>query len=175
MNKKRYVRGGSDCGAVGPTNRPFLTDGIYLVETGGSSYQRVARLCTLKKTFPFAQMAKEAPELATYLRVKALEIIGSTLRMNNDGSWTYTIPSTAALASDILTFLAMDKDERQRAIQKAASETTKLDSDGNVVDDLGKRLYTKYSKEAFAVKLRQLKKQVKEYERILADKMIDDL
>ncbi len=175
MNKKHYIKGESDCGAKGPTRRPFLSDGIYLVETGGSSYQRIAKLCTLTKNFPFAQMAKVIPELATYLRAKSLEIMGSTLRMNADGSWQYTFPSTTAIASDIIKFLAMDKDGRQRAIDMAVAWNTHLSSEGHVVDGNGKIIYTKYDKEAYAIKLRDLRKQVKEYERILTDKLIDDL
>ena len=174
MNKTVYIKEKRKYQAVG-TEAHFVGDGIYLVEQNGRSYSRVAKLGTLKKTAKFAKMAKEIPELAIYLYAIMHQKVSGTLRMDKDGSWQYQIPSTHDLASDIITFLGMDADERKRAINIAASQDTHLDSDGNVVDSVGKLLHTRYSKEAYAVKLHQLQKQVAEYEQILSEQLLDDL
>jgi len=174
MSEKYYIKHGKRYKLVGYEPH-FTTDGIYLVKQQGCSYQRVAKLTDLKENFPYALMAKDVPELASYIGAKSLEEISGSLIMYPDGHFQYSLPSHSDIAENILKFLAMSSDERKRTIEKARTANTHINSEGAVVDKYGDMVYSKYSKEAFAAKLTQLRKEVAEYERILEQRLIDEL
>lgn len=161
-----------------PKNNNFSSDGFYLVSDGGNSYQRIAKLCELDyidNKILYASMARDIDALSTYLYVKNRSDISGTLKMNPDGSFSYAFPCNSDIAASILRFLAASEDKRKEIIEEECRKNTRIDHNANVVDARGHIIHNNYSKEAFAAKLQEYKRMVEEYERILADRLIDDL
>jgi hypothetical protein len=159
-------------------NNNFSSDGLYLVSDGGNSYHRIAKICELDhidNKILYASMARDVDALSAYLYTKNCSDISGTMKMNHDGSFTYTFPCKSDAAMGILRFLAASEDKRKEIIEEECRKNTRIDHNANVVDARGHIIHNNYSKEAFAAKLQEYKRMVEEYERILADRLIDDL
>ena len=174
MSTKYYIKKGKRYELIG-YDPHFIADGMYLVTQHGRAYQRVMKLNDLKDTYPYSAMAKDIPELAGFLRAHGADAIGGTLQMRPEGSYQYQFPANQDMAEHILKFLAMTTEERKEVLKKMYENNHHLDREGNVVDLHSNIVFTKYSKEAYAAKLEDLRKQVAEYERVLGKRLLDDL
>jgi hypothetical protein len=97
----------------------MFSNGIWLVqeEPTNKSKQLILKIGELKELYPYAQMAQDLNELASFLCYWKNSKVKETI-VNRNGEITYTLGSATEQAEDILKFLAMGKEERKDWISK---------------------------------------------------------
>lgn len=118
-----YIKEGRKFKKVFETPRLY-SDGVWLVQTTeyGKSSQCILKLGELKELYPYAQMAADIDDLASFIVSSCLNRELKTLTKNADGSYTYTYGSGAEQAKEILKFLSLSKDQRKKENERLSSE-----------------------------------------------------
>ena len=150
-------------------------DGLWIIDHKGGKRQMIARMSELKNPLLYGQLAVDADELATYLRVLIYKYFNDTVQITPNNNFRYVLPSAQEMALTILKFLSLDKREKEQEVEKASKCVNHIDEDGNILDDIGGLVYDKDTKEAVAVRLREAQRQVANEEKLLAAKCIESL
>lgn len=154
-------------------NKSRLSEGIWLVKDNGNSSQQIAKLGDLIDAFPYAQMAIDIDVLANFIRTKFNQYFSDSLQLTKDGGIRYYLPSVTDMAKDILKFLSLPKEQKEKTIKDLSNKIRRLDKKGNVLDDSGNIIHKSYTAEAILYKIEELKKEIKYYERAFEDKCIE--
>lgn len=140
-----------------------LAPGIWRISNARNSKSstRIAKLGELTDVFPYAHMAGAEPELATFLNAKLKSYLSRTFSYNKTtGALTYTLPSACDIASDIMKFLALSEEDKEKEISKVQKKCFNVTPDGTVVDGHGSRIFPKGTPEATAAKIREVQNQL---------------
>lgn len=173
--KTYYVKEGKEYKCVGKPTPKFLSDGVWIVDCKCKNVQHIAKIGELKNPFPYAQMFCDCSTLANYIRVRFMQYYSDSLKIQANGALKFCLPCTTDIAADILKFLSKTNPEKHHDIEVARLAAKHIDDSNNVVDGNGKLLYRNWTKEATAVKLKELRKEVEEWERILGERCMDSL
>ena len=177
MGEKYYVKRGKKYEEIGVETPRFLSNGIWLVDRKerGNSEQLIAKIGEIQNNWKYGQMVAHSNHLSAFIRAKINEYFHDTFEHRADGSFRYKLPPANDMAKDILLFLSMTEEEKKSAVAKAFRKHTHVDDEGNVLDSDGKLIFHRFTKEALATKVKQLKEDLEKHESLLAHALISSL
>lgn len=142
----------------------LYSDGIWLVQTQPSckSYQNILKLGDLPELFPYAAMAVDIDDLASYIINSAYNQELKTLVHNKDGSYSYSYGTGADQAKAILKFLSLRKEEKKKFNEKLATENKNLE---RVSDKLDRGF--RVTREHIETRIKQLDEEKEKLQKLL--------
>lgn len=153
---KLFKKVGRRYKSIGEETPRFLADGIWLVQKGRGSCQHICKLSDIKELFPYAQMATDTDELATFLRLAEKRRIHANISVSEDRCVTYSIPCAQDIAKEILLFLSLNKEDRKKEIQKLTQGFQYLDFQGYIRDGMGRVVKHRFDERALLAQKKDL-------------------
>jgi len=148
-------------------------EGVWHIKKNG--YSKIAGPTDTFDPAIYAKMAPDLDTLASFLSAKTKQYFSESVQFTVNGGMKYQLPSSFNMAEDILRFLSLSEKDKQKEIRVVQSKNIHVDAEGNIRDHTGNVVFTRHSKEAIAVKIEELKKDLDYCERMLGEKCADSL